>query len=299
MKARNASALLLLWMAAQPLLAQPVDLSGHWEGTIVVSPGELEVDVVTEITGGLDKHAKGELWFPLQHTPRYTLQSFSREGSHISFHIKDENNIVTSFEGEIADDGLSITGKMIEAGTNAPFTLQRRSPRPEAGVVLHRLSRDGSELRTAFNQHLGHPRIVVALSPFSLFSRTTLRLIERYVLDPIDDPRLRLFVVWESSKADEIAERETRESASIVTDPRVTHFWSPDGFLSGIYNPLSKSTDACLLFSADTLWADPPPAPHRFKQGPRGGAKAKIAEERKLNALDLSFDVQALLQSPK
>ena len=299
MKIGEVTALFVFWIAAQPLLAQPANLAGHWEGTIVVAPGESETDIFTELAGGPGKEVTGEVWFPLQHTQRYVIQSFSREGSHISFHVKDENSIVTSFEGEIAADGRSIAGKMVEGTSIAPFTLERRDPRPEAEIKLQRLSQDGSELRTAFNRHLGHPRIVVALSPFSLFSRTTLRLIARYVLAAIDDPGLRLFVVWETPKAYEAAEREIRENAPLFADPRVTHFWSPTGFLSGNYNALSKSTDPCLLFSNDALWGGTAPAPYRFKQSRRGGSKEKIAQEAKFNAIELSFDVQALLRDAR
>ncbi|MEA2564113.1 MAG: hypothetical protein QOH06_5617 [Acidobacteriota bacterium] len=299
MKIRDIAALFVLWIVAQPLLAQPANLAGHWEGAIVVSPGESEVDVITEITGDPGKETQGELWFPLQQTQRYTIQSFSREGAHLSFQVKDENGIVTSFEGEIAADGRSIAGKMVEGTSSVPFTLERRNPRPGTEVKLQDLSIDGSELRTAFNSHLGHPRIVVALSPSSLFSRTTLRLIERYVLNAIDDPNLRLFVVWEPSRSEENTEHDIQESASLITDPRVTYFLSRSGFLNGTYNALSKSTDPCLLFSSDALWGGTAPTPYRFKQSRRGGSKEKIAQETKFNAIELSFDVQALLRDAK
>jgi hypothetical protein len=140
---------------------------------------------------------------------------------------------------------------------------------------------------------------VVALSPFSLFSRTTLRLIDRYVLAAIADPSLRLFVVWETPKAYEVTEREIQENSSLFADPRITHFWSPTGFLNGTYNALSKSTDPCLLFSSDTLWGGTAPTPHRFKKSRRGGSKEKIAQEVKFNAIELSFDVLALLRNAK
>ena len=143
----------------------------------------------------------------------------------------------------------------------------------------------------------GRPDSLTILSPSAFGSRTALRIVQRYVLDRIASPDLRVYVVWEPIvRAD--TEQASYAASRLVSDPRVQQFWSASRFTGRSFGNLSGKDgkpiwDAFLIFGRDTRWADAPPSPDRFRLAQMPGGE--LQADRKMNGTKLAEDIEAKL----
>ena len=99
-----------------------VDPSGHWEGTIQVPdmPVKVEVD--------LTRNSRGELSGTFTQTQRLNglpLTNLAIDNRSVTFQIKGSAAGERLFNGDVSEDGRSITGKFAQAGYSMPFALTR------------------------------------------------------------------------------------------------------------------------------------------------------------------------------
>ena len=99
-----------------------VNLSGHWEGTIQVPdmPVKVEIDLAT--------NSKGELAGTFTQTDRLNglpLTNLAIDNRAVTFQIKGSPAGERLFKGDVAADGLSMTGTFAQAGYSIPFSLTR------------------------------------------------------------------------------------------------------------------------------------------------------------------------------
>ena len=99
-----------------------VDPSGHWEGTIQVPdmPVKVEID--------LARNSHGELRGTFTQTERLNglpLTNLAIDNRSVTFQIKGSAAGERLFNGDVSEDGQSITGKFAQAGYSMPFALTR------------------------------------------------------------------------------------------------------------------------------------------------------------------------------
>lgn len=99
-----------------------VDPSGHWEGTIQTPETAMNVEV------DLTKNSKGVLsgtfGQPGQAVKGLPLSSVDVAGRTVRFVLK-ANAQLSTFEGEVSEDGKTMAGKVTQAGGAVPFSLTR------------------------------------------------------------------------------------------------------------------------------------------------------------------------------
>lgn len=120
------------------------------------------------------------------------------------------------------------------------------------------------------------------------------RVVQRYVLDDIADPRLRVYMVW-GPMLDKETEADARRATTFIQDPRLTHFWTDsDGVAERFKVPLGLTTtdawDTYLLFAPGTRWTEEAPRPSSFMH-----VGKPLPKERRLNAVTLAAEVRAAL----
>jgi len=284
--------------SAAALAVQDTKLAGHWEGALVITAAEQEVDVQVDFSG-LGSQTKGQLWFPITADGAHELESFDVQGSHVSFSVRDKDGVVSAFDGTLSPDGTGLQGSMRESGKLTPFVLHRaQAAKPLPEIPTYKLASDGSQLKTAFNNDIGKTRMLLLLNLGSFSSRMALRIVERFVMEQINDPNLRVYVVWMAPDLPEVAKVLQQESA-LAADPRITRFWSTDRSLGHIFEPMlapyKPVANPCLLFGPEKSWTTAAPAPDRVRMSARSGAKRPVTPDQKLNGIDLAMDVQFLL----
>ena len=278
-------------------------LEGHWEGVIVAVPAEMEVDVEIDFTRAGER-LQGRLKFPTQGAKTYEIQDLLLRDQTVSFSVVDEQKIADLFEGTISQGGAEITGKMTEILQICPFSLRRREPRPIEEDFLPpvlRVADDGAELRRVFNTDAGHVRLLMTLSPTSPSSRMALRIVQRYVLDRIASPDLKVYVVWEQVSPRD-SEQASYAASHFVSDSRVQQFWSGSRFTGHSFAKLfgkegQPVSNSFLIFGGDKKWTDAPPAPDQFRITPRNGSE--VPADRRMNGVKLAEEIKARLALPK
>jgi len=282
--------------------AQGANLVGHWEGAIVLASAEQEVDIVMDF-GPTDALVKGKLWFPMTLDGAHEVDALAIQGSHVSFSVHDAAGLITAFDGALSAEGDSLQGTMTESGKSIPFILHRvKATGPASEVPVYRLLGSGIELTRLFNNDVGNVRMLLLLSPTSFSSKMAVRLVERFVMDQINDPRLRVYVVWMAPDRPE-SEKLVRLVAALAPDPRITHFWSTDRSLATVFEPMlalyKPVSNPCMLFGQDRSWTSPPPLPDRIRQTPQISDKNRPDPTQRLNGVDLAADVRSLLAAKK
>jgi hypothetical protein len=280
------------------LSAQAGRLAGHWEGALVMVPAEQEVDVVLDFQEAAGR-VKGHLTFPVTLDGRHEVENLTAQGSQVSFAVHDADGALSAFTGTLAPDGDRLQGTMTESGQTIPFTLHRVKAAPPAREVpTYKLVNAQTELKETFNHDAGKVRMLLLLNPSSFSSKMALRIVERFVLEQIGDPDLRVYVVWMAPDRKESAQL-VKLVAALAPDPRVTHFWSTDRALDKVFEPMlalyKPVSNPCLLFGADRAWTEPAPLPDRLRQTANGSPKSPVDPAQKLNGLDLAADVRRLL----
>lgn len=91
-------------------------------------------------------------------------------------------------------------------------------------------------------------------------------MVQRHVLDRIDDPRLRVYVVW-GPMLERETEAEARGATVYLPDGRATHFWTPLQTLAEMLTPAAglppgeRAWDTFQLFAPGVTWEETPPVP--------------------------------------
>jgi hypothetical protein len=288
-------------LTSLPLQGQKPDLprlEGHWEGTTVAVPGEMEADIEIDIARTGEK-LQGRFDFTTQ-GKTYEIQDLLLRDHAVSFAVVDEHKVADFFNGTISPDSSEITGKMTENLQSFPFTLHRREPTPDLADFLPpvlRVANDGAELRQAFNGDQGRVRLLMILSPTSPYSKMLLRIVQRYVLDPIASLDLRVYVVWERvARAD--SEEISYAASHLVSDPRLRQFWSASRFTGHAFAHLAGHdgkplANSFLVFDRDKKWTDQPPTPDHTRLPPENGVNPPA--DQRLNGAKLADDLNARL----
>jgi hypothetical protein len=283
---------------ALALAAQEAKLAGHWEGAIVLTPAEQEIDVMVDFNqaGG---QVKGQLWFPLTADGAHEVSGFTMQGSHVSFSVRDKDGVVSTFDGVLSPDGSGLQGTMTESGKPVPFNLHRaKAAEPAREIPTYKLAGDAIQLKAAFNGDFGKTRMILLVNLGSFSSKMALRVVERYVMEQIDDPNLRVYVVWLAPNVPEATKVLQRE-VGLAADPRITHFWSSDTLpvklLEPLLAPYKPVSNPCLLFAGYKTWTAGVPLPDRVRKSAVTGAKNVVSPGQKLNGLELAAEVRWLL----
>jgi hypothetical protein len=306
-RAAQVAALLALLVPVAALAAIP---EGLWEGALLLKPGELEVEVVVELAPDAAGHLVGTISIPWSDIPVAPLQEVKADGSSVSFAFtrfsqRAQVEVRSTFDGTLSADGKTIRGELLEGGKNKYSCVLERTgeagterPKPAASAPVLALSDAGGELKEAFNQEAAKVRLVFLISPTCPVCLQNARLAQRYILDRIDDDRLRLFVVWGPMQKHE-TEADARAAAVRLNDPRVTQFWTDDNVLANAYKaPLGLADDpepawdSYMLFPPGVRWGDAPPVPSYFMW-----VEKHLPAETRFNAEKLGEQVRRLLSA--
>jgi hypothetical protein len=283
------------------VFAQAEDgLAGHWVGAVLVRPAELEFDVSLDLVEASDRKLSALLSLPGQGVKRREVQELSVDGRKISF-VYEDGKDRSRFSGTLSEGGRTIEGTLAEAGKSFPFVLERR-PAPagdaEARPAVRNLSPGGAELREQFSRDDGHVRMIAILSPTCPGCQNCARIVRRYVFEKIEDPELRAYIVWEPIYPED-SRAAAEQSASLIADPRVTHFWADhrstgSAFQKAVGLATSPAWDVVLVFNSEKRWlADgQAPVPDFFMHNLKGD---ELPKERRLNGSKLMEEVRAVL----
>lgn len=300
----STSSLLVLslsWLATAEAAAAPVDPTGTWAGFVQVRPAEYEVDLELKIERTKEGALTGWVSYPSEGAKDQKLEKVSTgEDGRLIFVARDDKGVESAYQGWLSDDGKQLDGDLAESGQHYNFSLQRGGARwLRSSSELRTLSADGKELITAFNEDRGQVRLLLVLSPSCPMCLNSTGVVQRYVLDAIQDPDLRVYVVWEAvASADNRAKAES--ASRLLSDPRVRQFWSADRFAGKTFQGSlgikdTPAWDVFLLFSAGKNWrAGAPPAADSFMHNLFG--HAELPKDRRLNGIGLAREVRAQLE---
>lgn len=120
------------------------------------------------------------------------------------------------------------------------------------------------------------------------------RVVQRYVLDEIDDDRIRAYVVWGPMLGEETAE-DADKAPFYLNDERSSHYWTDQHTLAEMLEaPLGledePAWDVFLVFQPGVTWTDAPPVPDYYMHHGRS-----LPEELRLNGHKLHAEVARLL----
>ncbi len=121
--------------------------------------------------------------------------------------------------------------------------------------------------------------------------------MQRYVLNRIDDPKLRVYVVWGPMLGGE-TEEDAREATASLADSRGTHFWTGVHTLAEVLRAPAGlqeelAWDTFLLFPPGAKWGDVPPTPVYVMH-----VEKRLPPDRRLNGEKL-FEQVNKLRAPR
>jgi hypothetical protein len=288
-------------------------LDGTWAGTIDYVPAELEIEFLVEIGETADGALAGTIDVPVAKIEYQPLQDVVLDGSAVAFDMPlrahSGASRVYTFRGTLAEDGREITGRFhgwLERGTrDAAFRLERTGEpgghRLDWGTPppLADMSPGGDELAAAFDADRERVRLLMTVSPTCGVCLNSARIVQRYVLEAIDDPRLAAYVVWGPMLGEE--ERADAEKATVfLADPRTRHYWTPRHDLAEALAPViglppgEPAWDVFLVYPAGARWpaGGPPPKPELVLHVERS-----LPDEQWFNGETLRRAVEAALAS--
>lgn len=93
------------------------------------------------------------------------------------------------------------------------------------------------------------------------------RVVQDDILSKVDDPRLKIFMVWTPAYGTDNSEF-AKEGVKILRDKRVVHYWDAKTELSLAFGGLKKlprdaplAYDVFYVYAPDTIWDKEPPEP--------------------------------------
>jgi hypothetical protein len=120
------------------------------------------------------------------------------------------------------------------------------------------------------------------------------RVVQRYLLERLPDPGLRVYVVWGPMLGGE-TEAAARAATGLVPDPRATHYWTAAHTLAerlrgpaGLVEELAW--DTFLLFPPEARWGEVPPTPSHVMH-----VDKRLPADRRLNGETLAAEARKLL----
>jgi hypothetical protein len=165
------------------------------------------------------------------------------------------------------------------AGANARDREQASTH--EVPDSLTELSRDGRELKSAFNADRSAVKVLLIVSPTCPMCRHGAQLIEDQVLAQVGGDKLTAYVVWTKKLYGDNREA-AHKAVSLVPDRRARHFWDPSGYLGREYGKSLElpggrrfAWDVYMIFDSKAAWTDAPPAP-AFWMHQLGGHKPEL-----------------------
>jgi hypothetical protein len=124
-------------------------------------------------------------------------------------------------------------------------------------------------------------------------------LVQRYVLEPLPDRRLAVFVVWGPMLQKE-KEEDAHAASAFLCDPRARHFWSGTQALAeafaeptGLARFHLPAWDTYLLYAAGIRWEATPPVPTYLMH-----VGKPLGDDRRLNGEKLRDETRRLLAAP-
>jgi hypothetical protein len=120
-------------------------------------------------------------------------------------------------------------------------------------------------------------------------------VVQRYILDRVSDPNLKVYVIWGPMLGGEV-EEDAREATSLIPDPRAVHYWTGAHTLAELLRGTAGlkeelAWDTFLLFPSRGRWGDlPPPPAYVMHVG-----KRSLPPDRRLNGEKLFEQVKKLL----
>jgi hypothetical protein len=278
--------------------AEAPRLDGHWEGVIILRPGEFEVDMKLDIVRAADGSLTGRLSYPNQGAKEYGLDTAKIDDAGFLITSTDEQGVVSVFQGRTITDANVLQGELAEGGRKASFELRRTDPATRKPPVVQNLSGNGAELKALFNQDREKVRVLMILSPTCAICRMGARLVERHLVDQLWDPGLSIYIVWERINNQDNQETAA-QAAALLSDLRIHHFWSPEPFASTAFKaPVggqrTTAWDVFLVFGKGRQWMDAAPAIDVFMHN----QKQELPKDRLLNAVTLAGEVKGLLAAP-
>ena len=120
-------------------------------------------------------------------------------------------------------------------------------------------------------------------------------MVQKHVLDEIDDQRLSVYVVWGPMLGDEKQE-DTSKASSFLHDARTSHFWTPSQVLAETFRapaglPEGEAAwDTFHLFSPDAEWGQQLPEPVAVMH-----VEKPLPDEQRFNGVALRERIRALL----
>lgn len=300
MRRTSACLLLLVFagcsmsMIARPCWAESPGLAGTWDGAIVVEKAAHEMDLVIQLLPKPDGGMVGLISLPLRGVTDYPLLEVKADGSRVAFVYKDETG-PSRFSATLSPDARRLEGEVAEGGRTYPVYFKRRQEATAAAASrLVILSPDGHELRQRFDADAGDVRLVMLLSPTCPNCLALARATERYVLEEVADPRLRVYLVW-GPMLEGDSDAQATQAMAHMSDPRVTHFWTASPAIAESFaKPLvlkSPAWDLIFFYPPGGHWTDPVPQPawfmHQWKTG--------LPNDRQFNGLTMERKVRDLL----
>lgn len=173
-----AAAAAVLCALLVPVPAAAAGLEGLWDGLMIFTRGEAEVEFTLEVARATDGKLVGTIDIPSQHLHYRQLDAVTLAGDQGAFSFTwmlpgVPSNTSVSFSGMLSTDGQRFDGVVVESdapGVSSPFRMKRLgepgAPRKELRPAAVRpLSPAGAELKEAFNADAGKTRLVLLLSP--------------------------------------------------------------------------------------------------------------------------------------
>lgn len=185
----------------------PPTAEGLWRGLLLIEPAVVEVEFGVELARAPDGRWTGTYDDPDRGLRHEVLDHVSVDDRRVeiayTFEIPGgEHTIPYRWTGELADDGGSLAGEMVEGeGPPVPFVLHRLGPpgtEPPAppAVPVVALSPEAAALREAFNRDRGRVRLLMLLSPKCSRCLSGAGIVGRRVLPQAGDGELAVLVVW-------------------------------------------------------------------------------------------------------
>lgn len=291
-------ALLLLiaaaaWSPATAAAQERPGFAGRWEGFLIFSVAETEVEFTVDLERGTDGSLTGTLTVPSMKL-NAPLRNVQAQGKTLSFEYHDEKG-ARVFTGTL-DEGV-IRGQCVRPNGTIPFELARPPKNASAKKPPLEVLARGAQLQSVFDGDRDQVRLLLLLSPTCDTCRLGAGVVQRYVLNKIKDERLQVYVIWVPIR-DQDNETAAQQAVSSLIDPRARHFWVNDLFLPESYQvPLKLQKDLAwdvyLLYPANAAWSAPVPAPSLAMHLGRG----EMPKGTSLNGIELADEIRKLLAS--